>query len=79
MLGDKMSTYFEEYLRLVAESRRIEAEDVRAIRTVLQEEIAADRTVIETLIDLDRSAKGGAEWRDFLAETIADFVARRHA
>jgi hypothetical protein len=74
MLGEKMYPYFEEYLRSVAEARCIEIEDVRAIRCVLDEEVATDRSVIETLIELDRSATGGPEWRDFLSETIADFV-----
>jgi hypothetical protein len=74
MLGDKMYPYFGEYLRLVAESRQIEIGDVRAIRAVLQEEVAADRAIIERLIELDRTAVSCAEWREFLAETIADFV-----
>ncbi|SEC48553.1 hypothetical protein SAMN05444161_1225 [Rhizobiales bacterium GAS191] len=74
MLGDKMYPYFEEYLHSVAEARRIEIEDVRAIRCVLDEEVATDRSIIETLIDLDRSVEGCPEWRDFLSETIADFV-----
>jgi hypothetical protein len=74
MLGDKMYPYFDEYLSSIAGSRRIEVEDIRAIRTVLDEEVAADRHIIEKLIDLDRSAQGGEEWRDFLAEIIADFA-----
>jgi hypothetical protein len=74
MLGDKMYPYFDEYLSSVAVTRRIEKEDIRAIRTVLDEEVAADRRVIEKLIELDRSARGDAEWQEFLAETIADFA-----
>ncbi|MBV9568125.1 MAG: hypothetical protein JO172_08315 [Hyphomicrobiales bacterium] len=74
MLGEKMYPYFDEYLGSVAASRRIERDDIRAIRTVLDEEVAADRQVIEKLIDLDRSAQGGTEWREFLAGTIADYV-----
>ena len=74
MLGDRMYPYFDEYLDSVAASHRIEKDDIRAIRTVLDEEVAADRHTIEKLIDLDRSAQGGTEWRDFLAGTIADFV-----
>jgi hypothetical protein len=74
MLGEKMYPYFDEYLRSLAAARQIEIEDVRAIRTVLDEELAVDRDVIEKLIELDRAAIGGADWRDFLAETIADFA-----
>jgi hypothetical protein len=74
MLGEKMYPYFDEYLSSIAAARRIEMEDIRAIRSVLDEEVAADRGIIEKLIDLDRSAYGGAEWRDFLAQIIADFV-----
>jgi hypothetical protein len=74
MLGDNMYPFFGEFLRLVAESRQIEIGDVRAIRAVLQEEVAADRAIIERLIDLDRTAEGCTEWREFLAETVADFV-----
>ena len=74
MLGEKMYPYFEEYLRSVAEARCIEIEDVRAIRCVLEEEMAVDRGVIETLVELDRCASGCSEWRDFLGETIADFL-----
>ncbi|MFI5014663.1 MAG: hypothetical protein ACHQAY_20195 [Hyphomicrobiales bacterium] len=74
MLGDKMYPYFDEYLRLIVEAKQIEIEDVRAIRTVLEEEAAIDRGIIEALVELDRSAQGCAEWRSFLAETIADFA-----
>jgi hypothetical protein len=74
MLGDKMYPYFDEYLGSIAASRRIDKDDIRAIRTVLDEEVAADRHIIEKLIDLDRSAQGGAAWRDFLAEVVADYV-----
>jgi hypothetical protein len=74
MLGKKMSTYFDEYLRSINAAKQIECEDIRAIRTILSEEVAADRHIIEQLIDVDRSARGGSAWRDFLAETIADFV-----
>lgn len=74
MLGDKMYPYFDEYLGSIAASRRIDKDDIRAIRSVLDEEVAADRHIIEKLIDLDRSAQGGAEWRDFLAEIVADYA-----
>jgi len=74
MLGNKMYPYFDEYLRSLIDSTRIEIEDVRALRTVLEEERAADRNLIEKLIEVDRSALGGAEWRDFLAETVADYA-----
>jgi hypothetical protein len=74
MLGDMMSPYLDEFLRSVNVAKQIEREDIRAIRTVLAEEVAADRHIIEQLIDVDRSARGGSAWRDFLAETIADFV-----
>jgi len=74
MLGDKMYPYFDEYLGSIAASRRIEKDDIRAIRTVLDEEVAADRHIIEQLIDLDRSALGGTDWRDFLAATVADYA-----
>jgi hypothetical protein len=69
-----MYPYFEEYLHSVAAARQIDIEDVRAIRCVLDEEVAVDRGVIESLIGLDRAAEGGPEWRDFLAETVADFA-----
>ena len=74
MLGDKMYPYFDEYLGSIAASRRIEKDDIRAIRTVLDEEVAADRHTIEKLIDLDRSAQGGTAWREFLAEVVADYA-----
>ena len=74
MLGDKMSPYFDDYLSLVAAERRIEIEDVRAIRTVLSEEIAITRDIIEKLIDLDRNAVGPRDWYEFLSDTIADFA-----
>jgi hypothetical protein len=74
MLGDKMYPYFGDYVRLVAESRQIEIGDVRAIRAVLHEEVAADRVIIEKLIELDRAAEGCTEWREFLAETVADYI-----
>src|SRR5689334_13992652 len=74
MLGDKMYPYFDEYLQSIIAAKQIELEDIRAIRTVLAEEVAVDRNVIEQLIALDRAARGGAQWREFLAETIADFV-----
>ena len=74
MLGDKMYPYFDEYLGSIAASRRIDKDDIRAIRTVLDEEVAADRHIIERLVDLDRAAQGGAEWRDFLAEIVADYA-----
>jgi hypothetical protein len=74
MLGDKMSPYFDDYLCLVAAERRIEIEDVRAIRTVLSEEIAVTRDIIEKLIDLDRNAVGPRVWYEFLSDTIADFA-----
>jgi hypothetical protein len=74
MLGDKMYPYFDEYLQSIISAKQIEIEDIRAIRTVLAEEIAVDRHVIEQLIALDRAARGGAAWRDFVAETVADFV-----
>ena len=74
MLGDKMYPYFDEYLGSIAAARRIDKDDIRAIRAVLDEEVAADRHIIEKLIDLDRSAQGGAEWREFLAEVVADYA-----
>jgi hypothetical protein len=74
MLGDKMYPYFDEYLQSIIGARQIEIEDIRAIRTVLAEEVAVDRHVIEQLIAVDRAARGGAHWREFLAETIADFA-----
>jgi hypothetical protein len=74
MLGDKMHPYFDEYLESIAASRCIDKDDIRAIRTVLEEEVAADRHIIAKLIDLDRSARGGADWRDFLAGLIADYA-----
>jgi hypothetical protein len=74
MLGDKMYPYFDEYLGSIAAAQRIDVDDIRAIRAVLEEEVAADRSIIERLIDLDRSACGGAEWREFLAQTVADFA-----
>jgi hypothetical protein len=74
MLGDKMYPYFDEYLRSIVIAKQIEIEDIRAIRTVLEEEVAADRHIIEQLLDVDRSVRGGSEWRDFLAETIADYA-----
>ena len=74
MLGDKMYPYFNEYLRSIVVGKRIENEDVRAIRCVLDEELAADRDIIEALIALDCTVQGGAEWQEFLGETISDFV-----
>ena len=72
MLGDMMSPYLDEFLRLIAEKGEIE--DVRALRAVLSEEIGVDRDIIEKLIDLDRNAVGPEEWCEFLSATIADFV-----
>jgi hypothetical protein len=69
-----MYPYFDEYLGSIAAAQRIDVDDIRAIRAVLEEEVAADRSIIEKLIDLDRSACGGAEWREFLAQTVADFA-----
>jgi hypothetical protein len=74
MLGDKMYPYFDEFLRSIVAVKQIEIEDVRAIRTVIQEELPVDRQIIEQLLEVDRAVRGGSEWRDFLAETIADFV-----
>ncbi len=74
MLGEKMYPYFDEYLASVAEARRIDKDDIRAIRAVLDEEVAADRPIIEKLIGLDRSAQAGREWREFLAEVVADYA-----
>jgi len=74
MLGDKMYPYFNDYIDSVAAAGQIDADDVRAIRTVLAEEIPVNRSLLEKLIDLDRSASGGSAWRRFLAETVADFV-----
>jgi hypothetical protein len=69
-----MYPYLDEYLASIAATRRIDKDDIRAIRTVLEEEVAADRQTIEKLVDLDRAAHGTERWRDFLAETIADYV-----
>lgn len=74
MLGDIMSPYFGEFLRLIAEEGQIEIEDIRALRTVLSEEIGVNREIIERLIDLDRNAAGPEEWCEFLSDTIADFA-----
>jgi hypothetical protein len=74
MLGDMMSLYLDEFLRLIAERGQIEIEDVRALRTVLSEEIGVNREIIERLIDLDRNAVGPGEWCEFLSATIADFA-----
>jgi hypothetical protein len=74
MLGDKMYPYFDEFLRSIIAAKQIEIEDIRAIRTVIQEELPVDRQVVEQLLEVDRVVAGGSEWRDFLAETIADFV-----
>jgi len=74
MLGDKIYPHFNEYLRSIIASKQIEIKDIRAIRTILEERVAVDRRIIEQLLEVDRTAHGGSEWRDFLAETIADFV-----
>lgn len=74
MLGDVMSPYFDEFLRLITEGGQIEIEDVRALRAVLSEEIGINRDILEKLIDLDRNASGPEEWREFLSDTIADFA-----
>jgi len=74
MRGKMMYPYFDEYLRSTIASRQIEIEDIRSIRTALEEEVAVDRRIIEQLLEVDRTAHGGSEWRDFLAETIADFL-----
>ncbi len=74
MLGDKMYPYFDEFLRSIVAAKQIEIEDIRAIRTVLEEEAGVSRRIIEQLLDVDRAVHGTSEWRDFLAETIADFA-----
>jgi hypothetical protein len=74
MLGDKMYPYFDEFLASIVTAKQIEIEDIRAIRTVLSEETAVSRVIIEQLLEVDRAVHGGTDWRDFLAETIADFV-----
>lgn len=74
MLGEKMYPYFDDFLQNIIETKTIDISDIRAIRAILDEEIAISRDVIEVLIELDYAVSGIAEWREFLASTIADFV-----
>jgi hypothetical protein len=72
MLGDRMAPFLDEYLALIIAEKRIEADDILAIRTILDEEVVPDKAVIEKLIEVDGVVANCLEWDAFLSEIIAN-------
>jgi hypothetical protein len=74
MLGDRVGPFLDDYLRLLAAERHVEADDIMALRTVLDEEFVIDGEVIARLFALDRVVVPSSDWSEFLSETIAKSV-----
>jgi hypothetical protein len=65
-----MRPFLDDYVRLLADERYIEREDILAIRTVLDEELVIDGEFVAKLLEIDRVIDRSPEWVEFLAETI---------